>query len=176
MPQHGHTWDRYNYLLTLKLRGVLAPKSSISISYAYPTRRLCSKIVEIPSSRVRCNFLHIQTFYMLACSILGAPKCSTCAMNVFESRHIFFSNISRRRTCCENDLPAELTKDLGEKTKRLRFPPQRGRQIHEKPANPWKSSIFQEPTTPSVFVSSSSCRLRRPIQIFRHFEFSDFGD
>ena len=44
----------------LTLRVALAPKSSKSTLYAYLSRRLCFKIVEIPSLRGRSKFLHAQ--------------------------------------------------------------------------------------------------------------------
>ena len=44
----------------LTLRSVCAHKSSQSLPYAYLSRRLCFKIVEIPSLRGRSKFLHAQ--------------------------------------------------------------------------------------------------------------------
>ena len=44
----------------LTLRVVLAPQSSKSTPYAYLSRRLCFKIVEIPSLRGHSKFLHAQ--------------------------------------------------------------------------------------------------------------------
>ena len=65
-----------------------ARKSPRSLRYAsswlqdrqnlYLPRRLCFRIVEIPTLRGRCRFLHAKKNYIPACSIFGAPKFSTC--------------------------------------------------------------------------------------------------
>ena len=60
------------------LRFVLAPKSSKSPAYAYLSRRLCFKIVEIPSLRGRSKFLHAQ-------NILHARLLNFRCTKIFDS-------------------------------------------------------------------------------------------
>ena len=62
------------------LRSVLAPKSSKSRPYAYLSRRLCFKIVEIPSLRGRSKFLHAQ-------NILQARLLNFRRTKIFDMRH-----------------------------------------------------------------------------------------
>ena len=64
----------------LTLRVVLAPKSSKSTGYAYLSRRLCFKIVEIPSLRGRSKFLHAQ-------NILQARLLNFRRTKIFDMRH-----------------------------------------------------------------------------------------
>ena len=62
------------------LRSLFAPKSSKSTSYAYLSRRLWFKIVEIPSSRGRSKFLHAQ-------NILQARLLNFRRTKIFDMRH-----------------------------------------------------------------------------------------
>ena len=64
----------------LTLLVVLVPKSSKSTAYAYLSRRLCFKIVEIPSLRGRSKFLHAQ-------NILQARLLNFRRTKIFDMRH-----------------------------------------------------------------------------------------
>ena len=64
----------------LTLRTVSAHKSSQSLPYAYLSRRLCFKIVEIPSLRGRSKFLHAQ-------HILHARLLNFRRTKIFDMRH-----------------------------------------------------------------------------------------
>ena len=64
----------------LTLRVVLAPNASKSTPYAYLSRRLCFKIVEIPSLRGRSKFLHAQ-------NILQARLLNFRRTKIFDMRH-----------------------------------------------------------------------------------------
>ena len=72
-------------ILTLRL--VLAPKSSKSPPYAYLSRRLCFKIVEIPSLRGHSKFLHAQNILQDRLLNFRHPK-------IFDMRH----ELNLRRT------------------------------------------------------------------------------
>ena len=72
-------------ILTLRL--VLAPKSSKSPPYAYLSRRLCFKIVEIPSLRGHSKFLHAQNILQDGLLNFRHPK-------IFDMRH----ELNLRRT------------------------------------------------------------------------------
>ena len=64
----------------LTLRSLGAHKSSQSLPYAYLSRRLCFKIVEIPSLRGRSKFLHAQ-------NILPARLLNFRRPKIFDMRH-----------------------------------------------------------------------------------------
>ena len=71
----------------LTLRTVSAQKSDQSLPYAYLSRRLCFKIVEIPSLRGHSKFLHAQNILQDRLLNFRHPK-------IFDMRH----ELNLRRT------------------------------------------------------------------------------